>query len=70
MLRARDLKVGDVIQYWPTGERGMRVVAISPYTGRYPQWFDYDIDLVGLSDEANRTCKTSARADDQFRPVR
>lgn len=31
-----DLKEGDVIKFWPTGDRGMRIEKLMTYTGRYP----------------------------------
>jgi hypothetical protein len=55
-----ELVEGDVIKFWPTGERGMRVEKIMPYTGRYPNIMCCIAKLRGIQNgDEHRSCWTA-----------
>jgi hypothetical protein len=43
----KDLKVGDVIDFWGFSKEGARIFKLWPYTGRYPAIVCANARLVG-----------------------
>ncbi len=44
-------KVGDEIESWCSGTEDniATILAVEPYTGRYPQWFTYVVRFTALN---------------------